>query len=110
MELTPGIEVLTGQPPYRECRVDSWVISKLLRRILPERPDQSEEMSERGLSGSMWNLMRQCWSWDPLLRPQMHKLAGDMCKLHVEHMRQYLVAEGKSSESGHGTCLIFGTV
>ncbi|KAG9087815.1 hypothetical protein FRC06_002351 [Ceratobasidium sp. 370] len=50
-----SLEVLTGQPPYRQCRIDGQVIAKLIGRILPERPERTEEMYERGLSDKINN-------------------------------------------------------
>ncbi|KAG9122675.1 hypothetical protein FRC07_000856, partial [Ceratobasidium sp. 392] len=72
-----SLEVLTSQPPYRQCRIDGQVIAKIIGCVLPERPEQTDEMYERGLSDKMWTLMQQCWSWDPSFRPQMRVLAGE---------------------------------
>ncbi|KAG9092999.1 hypothetical protein FS749_015267 [Ceratobasidium sp. UAMH 11750] len=95
-----SLEVLAGHSPYRQCRLDGQVIAKLIGRILPERPERTEEMYERGLSDKMWLLMQSCWSWDPASRPQMRTLAGDVRKLHVEHMRQYGVVGEINNASG----------
>ncbi|QRW00110.1 RasGEF domain protein [Ceratobasidium sp. AG-Ba] len=83
------LEVLTTQSPYRQCRVDGQVIAKILDRKLPDRPDNTDEIVQRGLSDSMWRLMNQCWAWDPAARPHMRTLAGDVRKLHMEHLRRY---------------------
>ncbi|KAG8748680.1 hypothetical protein FRC10_000071 [Ceratobasidium sp. 414] len=88
------LEVLTGQPPYRQCRIDGQVIAKLISRILPERPERTEEMYERGLSDSMWLLMQRCWSWNPSSRPEVRALARDVRMLHVEHVRHYGIVGG----------------
>ncbi|QRV91205.1 Rap guanine nucleotide exchange factor [Ceratobasidium sp. AG-Ba] len=83
------LEVLTGQSPYRECRVDGQAIAKILERKLPERPERTDEIFRRGLSDDMWRLMNNCWAWDPTARPHMHTLAGDVRKLHMQHLRHY---------------------
>ncbi|KAG9126582.1 hypothetical protein FRC07_002890 [Ceratobasidium sp. 392] len=107
-----SLEVLTSQPPYRQCRIDGQVIAKIIGRMLPERPERTEDMYERGLSDKMWILMLQCWSWDPSFRPQMRALAGEVRKLHVEHMRQYGVVGESNNASNvyHPSTLFQGSV
>ncbi|KAG8689666.1 hypothetical protein FRC09_012307 [Ceratobasidium sp. 395] len=94
------LEVLTGHQPYRQCKIDGQVIAKLLGRLLPDRPELSDEMFSRGFSENMWILMQHCWSWDPSRRPEMSVLATDVRKFYVEHMRQYgVTGEGNNSSS-----------
>ncbi|KAG9075001.1 hypothetical protein FS749_013370, partial [Ceratobasidium sp. UAMH 11750] len=95
-----SLEVLTGHSPYQQCRLDGQVIAKLISHVLPERPERTKEMYERGLSDNMWLFIQRCWSWDPASRPQVRTLAGDMRKLHVEHMRECEVAGDIKNASG----------
>lgn len=64
------LEIMTSKKPYHHRIRDSNVISDLLSRRLPDRPNE-EEVVKRGLSDQMWNLMLHCWNWEPLGRPSM---------------------------------------
>ncbi|QRV86067.1 RasGEF domain protein [Ceratobasidium sp. AG-Ba] len=104
------LEVLTSQSPYRQCRVDGQAIAKILDRKLPDRPERTDEILQRGLSDSMWRLMNRCWAWDPAARPHMRTLGGDVRKLHMEHLRHYgAIGENNNIGSPPASSTLFQT-
>ncbi|QRV76372.1 RasGEF domain protein [Ceratobasidium sp. AG-Ba] len=92
------LEVLTGQSPYLQCRVDGQVIAKLLDRKLPDRPEQTDDILQRGLSDDMWRVMNNCWAWNPAERPHIRTLADDV-NLYMQHLRHGAVDDILQSAS-----------
>ncbi|THU92125.1 kinase-like protein, partial [Dendrothele bispora CBS 962.96] len=60
------IEVLTGQPPFPECKMDIHVMMQVLRDNRPPRPQECPE--------DLWTLIQQCWSDRPTDRPRANEL------------------------------------
>ncbi|KAH8108481.1 ras guanine nucleotide exchange factor domain-containing protein [Phellopilus nigrolimitatus] len=65
-----SLELMTGKKPYHYWPRDSYVIADLVAKHLPKRPVE-EAVVARGLGDALWNLMLDCWRWEPLERPPM---------------------------------------
>ncbi|KAF8589937.1 ras GEF [Ramaria rubella] len=63
------LEILTGLPPFHHRTRAPAVISDLINGMRPTRPPV--EVTRRGLSDALWDLMQQCWHQTPRLRPSM---------------------------------------
>ncbi|CAE6441223.1 unnamed protein product, partial [Rhizoctonia solani] len=68
------LEVFTGELPYPQCRMDSSVITKVMRGTLPTRPNDRLKDDEQG--NFIWELLLKCWSRDVSERPS----AGQVVK------------------------------
>ncbi|TFK49203.1 kinase-like protein [Heliocybe sulcata] len=71
-----ALEVLTGQPPFSSTKLDSVVISKVVKGIRPERPEvlQSNDV--------LWKLLQRCWDQDPRVRPSMTEVVNTLSPAH----------------------------
>jgi serine/threonine protein kinase len=61
-------ELLTNQVPYHFRRRDSTVIHDIEAGVLP--PGEEENDQHRG-DGGIWDLMNDCWIYEPTQRIQM---------------------------------------
>lgn len=64
-----ALELMTGAKPFAYLPRDLMVIRELDQGRLPERP--GHEVTQRGLSNDLWNLLRKCWSKKPDSRPSI---------------------------------------
>ena len=62
-------KVFTGESPFTEFTA-MVAISKIMDGDRPDRPQ------EPGLTNSIWDMTRACWSQDPAHRPTMSKAVG----------------------------------
>ncbi|KAG8725008.1 hypothetical protein FRC09_010212 [Ceratobasidium sp. 395] len=62
-----GMEVLTGQSPYSECKTDAWVTKTVIDGTPPRRPPQFS--SESRFGDERWVMLLECWRKQPKLRP-----------------------------------------
>ncbi|CAE6504922.1 unnamed protein product [Rhizoctonia solani] len=60
------LETITNAHPYSECR-DTQIYRKLARQEHPKRSEEYFPDTEWGTR--MWNLLLQCWDFDPASRP-----------------------------------------
>ncbi|TDL21795.1 kinase-like protein [Rickenella mellea] len=67
------LELMTGKPPFSEIRIDGAVMMAIAKGQIPQRP--LENAIERGLDDTLWDLMQQCWNFDPALRPRIAQVA-----------------------------------
>ncbi|KEP45084.1 tyrosine kinase catalytic domain protein [Rhizoctonia solani 123E] len=74
------LEVFTGELPYPQCRMDSSVITKVMRGTLPTRPTDRFKNDEQG--NFAWALLLKCWSRDVSERPS----AGQVVKALQSHI------------------------
>ncbi|KAG8723263.1 hypothetical protein FRC09_004045 [Ceratobasidium sp. 395] len=64
-----GMEIVSRQPPYMELKKDPAVITAVLSRRHPKRPeDKIPTDSKEG--DRLWSLLKSCWGWDPDDRPE----------------------------------------
>ncbi|KAG8705010.1 hypothetical protein FRC11_009382, partial [Ceratobasidium sp. 423] len=73
------LEVVSGRVPYHERSTDASVISALIRHMLPTRPEQLSEQAEWG--NERWELLVNCWSIDPMMRPTSQAVLLRMIEL-----------------------------
>ncbi|KDQ49542.1 hypothetical protein JAAARDRAFT_63657 [Jaapia argillacea MUCL 33604] len=59
------LEVFTGLPPFCEFRKDAWVVLAIMSGAKPSRPRNTKQQ----FSDRLWDLMEQCWTFDPRGRP-----------------------------------------
>jgi serine/threonine protein kinase len=62
-------EMSTNQIPYHYCEKDSQVIQEVYdKRKTPQFP------TDRQIHPTLRDLMKQCWNWDPKLRPSFSQI------------------------------------
>ncbi|KAH0580488.1 hypothetical protein H2248_001987 [Termitomyces sp. 'cryptogamus'] len=77
-------EIFTGSVPYHQHRNQTTVMLSIQRGDTPRRPEDSDPAWIRhGLTDNVWNLMRNCWAFDPSKRPDMTRVIS---RLEVEKM------------------------
>ncbi|KAG5334225.1 hypothetical protein C0989_003876 [Termitomyces sp. Mn162] len=77
-------EIFTGSVPYHQHRNQTTVMLSIQRGDMPRRPEDSDPAWIRhGLTDNFWNLMRDCWAFDPSKRPDMTRVIS---RLEVEKM------------------------
>ncbi|KAG2125944.1 kinase-like domain-containing protein [Suillus clintonianus] len=54
--------IVSGFAPWKEKKVPHQIIIELSKKATPARPDN--------ILDDPWNLIQQCWSWDPANRPE----------------------------------------
>jgi len=62
------IQVLTGEVPFREFKLDIAAALHLLRGNRPQKP---EDASAIGFSDSLWAFTERCWDDNVRLRPEV---------------------------------------
>ncbi|KAJ8080045.1 hypothetical protein PM082_016872 [Marasmius tenuissimus] len=65
-------EILTGLPPFHECKNDGAVIIQV---SLGKRPSRPGNLSKSLIV--VWNLMKMCWQENPSLRPSASTILRD---------------------------------
>lgn len=58
--------------PFHECSSDAQIIRKLIKGILPTRPDSGAD--SRQIDDNMWELMKRCWTHEPENRPKCKEI------------------------------------
>ncbi|KAG6845132.1 hypothetical protein H0H87_000368 [Tephrocybe sp. NHM501043] len=70
--LTLFHQIFTGRLPYFEAIRESTVIMTILRGGTPTRPQNGDpSWVERGLNDRIWDLLKDCWKFEPSDRPDM---------------------------------------
>ncbi|CAE6466316.1 unnamed protein product [Rhizoctonia solani] len=69
------LETMTNAHPYAECR-DNQIYRRLARQEHPKRPE--EHFSNAVWGAQMWNLLLQCWNFDPALRPAADQILASL--------------------------------
>ncbi|KAG5728061.1 Serine/threonine-protein kinase A-Raf [Termitomyces sp. T112] len=65
-------EIFTGRLPFYEVTRESTVLIKVLRGDIPTHPQQDDPAwLEHGLNERIWDLMENCWKFQPSERPKM---------------------------------------
>ncbi|KAG6852430.1 hypothetical protein C0991_012001, partial [Blastosporella zonata] len=65
-------EIFTGRLPFFEAVRESTVIMSILRGGIPTRPqDDDPAWLEHGLNVRIWDLMKDCWKFEPSARPDI---------------------------------------
>ncbi|KAG6809336.1 hypothetical protein H0H92_000657, partial [Tricholoma furcatifolium] len=65
-------EIFTGRLPFFETAKEVNVMQLIMQGETPSRPqDDNSAWQQNGLNSRIWNLMKDCWSFDPLQRPDM---------------------------------------
>ncbi|KAG9094131.1 hypothetical protein FRC06_011122 [Ceratobasidium sp. 370] len=73
------LEVVTGYLPYVERKSEAYVTLAVVRGILPERPGQLQ--SDTRFGDERWQLLKECWSMEPELRPTAREITDRMNRL-----------------------------
>ncbi|KAG6835373.1 hypothetical protein H0H93_002059 [Arthromyces matolae] len=64
-------EVFTGNPPFFEVQRETAVAFMILRGDIPTRPLKDICWKDRGLTESIWELLKDCWKTKPSERPNI---------------------------------------
>ena len=75
-----SIEIFTDNVPFSHIPNEAYIPLVLRDGQLPPRPENNITM--RGLSDMMWNLMNQCWQRDPKSRPSMSEIRETIQNMH----------------------------
>lgn len=70
-----SIQVFSGGWPFKEAKNDYIVIANIMKGKRPQRPSKSLA-SASGLSASLWDLIQQCWSGTPDIRPHAQDIVN----------------------------------
>ncbi|KIK33253.1 hypothetical protein CY34DRAFT_99918 [Suillus luteus UH-Slu-Lm8-n1] len=62
--------IISGHTPWKEKRNPHQIIVELLKRATPAR--------RNNIPDNYWNLIQQCWSWEPRHRPEVMKVIGSL--------------------------------
>ncbi|KAG1724240.1 kinase-like domain-containing protein, partial [Suillus lakei] len=65
--------IVSGVTPWKEKRNPHQIIAELLKRATPARPNN--------IPDDDWNLIQQCWSWDPVGRPEATEITAILRKI-----------------------------
>ncbi|KAG6916387.1 hypothetical protein DXG01_007060 [Tephrocybe rancida] len=76
--------IFTGRLPFFEIPRPITIMSKIVQGHIPTRPEhENAAWRERGLNERIWNLMKECWHFEPSKRPDMTQV---LSKLAVENV------------------------
>ncbi|KAG6871968.1 hypothetical protein C0995_014426 [Termitomyces sp. Mi166 len=64
-------EIFTGNLPFHDITNNNTVLVKVMQGHRPERPSDA-----RGLTDSVWELMRNCWAQEPNSRPTVDMVSS----------------------------------
>lgn len=76
------LEISTGQRPFHNRPRAAAVIQDLVTGVRPMRPEA--DVTRRGLSDALWDLMQKCWHQNPDLRPSMSDILAQMKSIQRE--------------------------
>ncbi|KAG6906902.1 hypothetical protein DXG01_011457 [Tephrocybe rancida] len=77
-------EIFTGRLPFFETSHPITIMSKIVQGHIPTRPGhENAAWGERGLNERVWNLMKDCWHFEPSKRLDMTQV---LSKLAVENV------------------------
>ncbi|KAG9124638.1 hypothetical protein FRC07_010822 [Ceratobasidium sp. 392] len=77
------LEVISGQLPFSNLSNDPAVITRVVvRRQYPERPSDSFPPTPDG--DALWELLTQCWSFDPSARPRASEVQTQVRNIGYE--------------------------
>ncbi|KDN39473.1 hypothetical protein RSAG8_08768, partial [Rhizoctonia solani AG-8 WAC10335] len=73
------LEILTGEVPYPQCRMDFSVIMAVTRGTLPVRP--TKQLNNDAQGNLVWTVVLTCWSRDPEERPYAGQVVAVLVSL-----------------------------
>ncbi|CAE6504931.1 unnamed protein product [Rhizoctonia solani] len=76
------LETITNDHPYSDCQHDSQIYRKLSGKEHPKRPEAYLPDTEWGTQ--MWNLLLQCWDFNPASRPTADNILGSLLGFEYE--------------------------
>ncbi len=65
-------QVLTNKLPFHQYKSDIQILSAMMRKETPRRPEQTDgedSESSKELDEKVWGLLVRCWNYDPPRRP-----------------------------------------
>ncbi|CAE6538292.1 unnamed protein product [Rhizoctonia solani] len=65
------LEIVTGEAPYSEYRLDVGVMKAVVIGKLPKRPAALREGNRKDV---FWNLLEQCWNHEQMARPSAQRV------------------------------------
>lgn len=74
-----SLELLTGEQPYSSISRDLAVMHELDKYHIPSRPGRN--VTARGLSDTVWALMRRCWHKKPVSRPSASTVRTELAAI-----------------------------
>ncbi|CAE6454837.1 unnamed protein product [Rhizoctonia solani] len=75
------LEAITNKLPFPELRSDNAIISKvLIKKKVPSRPLST--IPDRVYANALWNLLIDCWHYDPSKRPKVASIIGEITWIH----------------------------
>lgn len=85
-----SMEVFTDNVPFSHISNEAYIPLVLRDGSLPTRPETN--ISVRGLSDAMWNLMNQCWQRDPESRPSMSEIREAIQDMNLRTCTSYALS------------------
>jgi len=83
-----SIEIFTDNVPFSHISNEAYIPLVIRDGSLPTRPETN--ISMRGLSDAMWNLMNQCWQRDPESRPSMSEIREAIQDMNLRICTSYV--------------------
>ena len=80
------LECVTLEDPFHEIKRDLHIVTQLLKRAQPEKPDLTvlQPYLKGGNTDAMWKVMQNCWALKPDERPAMMELSQQLKGLSVQ--------------------------
>lgn len=75
-------EIFTGHRPFADARTSAAVTFRILSG---KRPPRTPAATARGISDSLWELMKQCWDEDRHKRPNMTTVIKELQRALAQH-------------------------
>src|ERR1700761_4397883 len=66
------VEIFTNNLPFSHIQNESYVPIVIRDGTIPTRPE--DDITTKGLTDAMWDLMKQCWQREPGSRPKMPEI------------------------------------
>ncbi|KAG9124470.1 hypothetical protein FRC07_011528 [Ceratobasidium sp. 392] len=76
------LEIMTGKVPFPE-KHERAVYRAIKEQVLPSRPQESIPLGSRD-GDTLWQLITDCWAYEPAKRPPITKVASIMSNLTQE--------------------------
>ncbi|QRV85333.1 Tyrosine kinase catalytic domain protein [Ceratobasidium sp. AG-Ba] len=80
------LEIVTGEIPYSNVKVEAAVLYKILRGELPPRPN-NQHLSSNSAGDKLWSLIAVCWSTKPSDRPDSAAIRDQLEIMAIEARR-----------------------
>ena len=66
------IEIFTDKPPFSHIQNEIYIPIFIRDGSSPTRPE--DDITTKGLTDALWDLMNQCWRREPESRPKMSEI------------------------------------